>query len=171
MGIGLQQPSGAPAGYDQVYYDSKTGQFMRPNPAYTRKGAMQSKLPYNPASKWIPVGGMNPGQTAYTPPSVDFNALPQQAIPQAQPYVRPNAPTQNTGIGYRPQFDPTFIQQMLAQRFGNQQPNAGVPSVARPTLTPGAAQTYGGYQGQGGLGALRAMSNPAPMGGNTNAPV
>lgn len=89
----------------------------------------------------------------------------------------PTQPTAPTGTGYRPQFDPTFIQQMLAQRFGNNQ-GTGIPTATRPvgppTLTPGATQSYGGYQGQGGLGALRAISNPAPtapVGGNTNASV
>lgn len=157
----------APTGYQMVYFDPKSGQLVQSNPASTKKGMMGSGGKYDPkAPKWIPIGGAY-GQTAYTPPSVDFNALPQQTIPQAQAYMRPNAPAQNIGSGYRPQFDPTFIQQMLAQRFGNQQPNAGIPAITRPagpaTLTPGAAQTYGGIQGQGGLAALRAIANPAPV--------
>jgi len=114
-------------------------------------------------------------------PTIDFNALPSQvptglniygAGTQATPYQRPTQPTAPTGTGYRPQFDPTFIQQMLAQRFGNNQ-SSGIPTATRPagppTLTPRTTQTYGGYQGQGGLGALRAIANPT--GGTTNAPV
>jgi hypothetical protein len=146
------------SGYESVFYDPKTGQMMRTNPEYnqyTRSGPQ-----YIPVSG---IGGLQPGPTAYTPPTVDFNTLPQQTIPQAQPYVRPNAPAQNTGSGYRPQFDSSFIQQMLAQRFGNQQPGAGIPAMARPTgpatLTPGV---FSGT-GQGGLAALRSISGPTPV--------
>ena len=137
--------------------------------------------------KPVPISGFGQTkQTAYTPPSVDFNALPNQtptglqvygAGTQATPYQRPTRPTAPTSTGYRPQFDPTFIQQMLAQRFGNNQ-GSGIPTATRPsgpvTITPAVQQTYGGYQGQGGLGALRAMGNrapAAPVGGTTNAPV
>jgi len=147
------------SGYQTVFYDPKTGQMMRPNPEY----GFGSNVP-----QYIPVkaGGLEPGPTAYTPPAVDFNSLPKQSIAQAQPYVRPNAPAQNTGSGYRPQFDPSFIQQMLAQRFGNQQPNAGVPTMTRPagpaTLTPGATQTYGGAQGPSGLAGLRSIAGGTP---------
>lgn len=147
-----------PNGYQSVVYDPKTGQMMRPNPAYN---GLNQSIP-----QYIPVGGLEPGPTTYTPPAVDFNALPKQTIAQAQPYVRPNAPAQNTGSGYRPQFDPSFIQQMLAQRFGNQQPNAGVPTMTRPTgpatLTPGATQTYGGVQGPSGLAGLRSIAGGTP---------
>jgi hypothetical protein len=156
-----------PQGYQQVYYDPKTGQLMQSNPSYNRFGA-GAGLP-----KFIPVNGQGIGRTTNTPPPVDFNNLPKQQTTQAQPYVRPNAPPQNTSSGYRPQFDPTFIQQMLAQRFGNQQPNAGMPAAVQQTLTPGAQQSYGGFQGQGGLAGLRSLSNPAPMapaGGTQNAP-
>lgn len=141
--------------------------------------------------KPVPISGFGQTkQTAYTPPSVDFNSLPNQvpagiqvygAGTAAMPYQRPTRPTtQPQGTGYRPQFDPTFIQQMLAQRFGNNQ-GSGIPTATRPagpqTITPAVQQTYGGYQGQGGLGALRAMGNrapaapAAPKGGNPNAPV
>ncbi len=159
-------------GYSAVFVDEKTGQLMRPNPNYSSWDRSQPQ--------YIPVGGTGSnvlgrlgGQTTYTPPSVDFNALPRQvpagvqiygAGTAAQPYQRPTRPTAPTGTGYRPQFDPTFIQQMLAQRFGNNQ-GTGIPTAARPTLTPGAVQNYGGVQGQGGLGALRALANPAPTGG------
>ena len=148
---------------------------MKPGSRYFIDPTMGSRS----GSKNQPTGtfGGSFGQTAYTPPAVDFNTLPSQlpaglqvygAGVQAQPYQRPTAPIAPTGMGYRPQFDPTFIQQMLAQRFGNNQ-SAGIPTATRPvgppTLTPGAPQNYGGYQGQGGLGALRALANPAPMGG------
>lgn len=161
-----QQPS-VPAGYQQVYFDTKTGQYMRPNPAYKAYG-VGSKQP-----RYISTGGPGANDTPKTPP-IDFNKLPRQQIEQAQPYVRPNAPTQNTGSGYLPQFDPTFIQQMLAQRFGNQQPNTGMPAAVPQTLTPGAQQSYGGYQGQSGLAGLRSIANPAamaPAGGTYNAPM
>ena len=185
--------------YD-VLYDPKIGyyykepvtdwrQYNSPG-VYVERGRdpYASTMMYSPFGaparyfKNVPISS-NEGQTAYTSPSVDFNALPRQtpagvqiygAGQAATPYQRPTAPPQNTGSGYRPQFDPTFIQQMLAQRFGNNQ-GAGIPTATRPvgppTLTPGATQSYGGYQGQGGLGALRALANPAPVGGNTNAPV
>lgn len=173
MGIAYNQPDSryapaAPSGMNLVYYDPKSGQFMMPNPKATKAGG--GKL--GKEHRFIPVGGTF-GQTTYTPPAVDFNTLPSQlpaglqiygAGSQAQPYQRPTRPTAPTGTGYRPQFDPTFIQQMLAQRFGNNQ-GAGIPTAARPTLTPGAVQNYGGVQGQGGLGALRALANPAPTGG------
>lgn len=184
MGIAMQQPdsryAAAPAaGYSMVYYDAKTGQLMMPNPkAQKGMGGMKGSEP-----RYIPVGSAGAGlfgnNLNSAPPSVDFNALPRQvpagvqvygAGSQAQPYQRPTRPTTPTGTGYRPQFDPTFIQQMLAQRFGNNQ-GAGIPTAARPTLTPGTVQNFGGYQGQGGLGALRAIANPAPAGGNENAPV
>ena len=167
----------APGSIQQVAYNPSTGQFMQPNPEY-------NSLTNRTAPQWIPVSGFGrTGQTAYTPPTVDFNNLPSQ-IPtgvqvygggtQATSYQRPTAPTQPQGTGYRPQFDPTFIQQMLAQRFGNNQ-GSGIPTTTRPagppTLTPGVSQTYGGYQGQGGLGALRAIANSASSGGTTNAPV
>jgi len=163
-------PPQHPKGYQQVYYDPKTGQLMQSNPAYNMYGTGRN-LP-----QYIPVNGQGIGQTTYTPPTVDFNNLPKHSNPQAgtvQPYVRPNAPPQNIGSGYRPQFDPSFIQQMLAQRFGNQQPNAGIPTAVQPTLTPGAQQSYGGFQGQGGLAGLRSIANPAPAapaGGMQNAP-
>lgn len=119
-----------PSGYTQVYYDPKTGQYMQPNPTFNASFhafGIGQKVP-----QYVPINpGGTTGATAYTPPSFDFNSLPQQTIAQAQPYVRPNAPAQNTGSDYRPQFDPTFIQQMLAQRFGMQQPNAGIPTVAQ----------------------------------------
>lgn len=181
MGIGSYQTSSTsrtPTGYTSVFYDANSGQLMMLNPKATKAGG--GKLRNEP--RYIPVGG-NYGQTAYTPPTVDFNNLPNQ-IPAgmqvygtgaaATPYQRPTAPTQPQGTGYRPQFDPTFIQQMLAQRFGNNQ-GTGIPTATRPagppTLTPGVSQTYGGYQGQGGLGALRAIANSASSGGTTNAPV
>lgn len=141
---------------------------MRANPNYGYGISQPQYIPVNNA-------GIAPGPTTYTPPAVDFNTLPKQSAAQAQPYVRPNAPAQNTGSGYRPQFDPTFIQQMLAQRFGA--PQAGIPTVAKPSLTPRATQSYGGYQGPGGLAALRGIAGPAPtapaapMGGTPNAPV
>ena len=162
--LGISQQPRSSNGFEQVFYDPKTGQMMRRNPDSIKGGKAGG------APAFIPVNGLQPGPTTYTPPAVDFNALPQQTIAQAQPYVRPNAPAQNTGSGYRPQFDPSFIQQMLAQRFGNQQPGAGIPTMTRPTgpatLTPGATQTYGGMQGPSGLAGLRSIA-----GGTPNAPV
>lgn len=88
---------------------------------------------------------------------------------QATPYQRPTMPTAPTGTGYRPQFDMSFIQQMLAQRMGGQAPRP----PAAPSLTPGTAQTYGAPQGIGGLAALRgiAVGNVNPTGGTPNAGV
>lgn len=187
----------------QVYYDPSIGYYYREQiPTWEVRNTPGVISELNQSSyggagprfgdkytyyKPVPISGFGQaGQTVYTPPSVDFNKLPNQ-IPAgvqvygagnaATPYQRPTAPAQPQGTGYRPQFDPTFIQQMLAQRFGNNQ-GSGIPTATRPvgppTLTPGAPQTYGGYQGQGGLGALRAMGNQAPaapVGGNPNAPV
>ena len=159
-------------GYSTVYYDHMTNQFVQVNPNYVSWDRSQPQyVPLNNS-----VVGKNKGQTTtYIPPTVDFNKLPSQipagvqvygAGTAAQPYQRPTRPTAPAGTGYRPQFDPTFIQQMLAQRFGNNQ-GTGIPTATRPagppTLTPGAVQNYGGVQGQGGLGALRAIANPAPV--------
>jgi hypothetical protein len=172
MGIALEAMQKEREKAGQLKYDSKTGQFMRYEPNNGFGGFVMGR----DNGKWIPVGGPGFGQTVNTPtPPADFNNLPKQPRVAAQPYVRPNAPTQNTGSGYMPQFDPSFIQQMLAQRFGNQQPNAGMPAAVQQTLTPGAQQTYGGYQGQGqnGLAGLRSLSNPAAMGqmgGTPSAP-
>lgn len=171
-------------GLQQVAYDPTTGQYVTPNPNYTTWGTGRTQ------PQWIPVGSLNNsglGANLNQAPSVDFNALPSQvptglniygAGTQATPYQRPTQPTAPTGTtGYRPQFDPSFIQQMLAQRFGNNQ-GTGIPTTARPvgppTLTPKTTHTYAGFQGEGGLGALRAMGNQAPavpVGGTTNAPV
>ena len=175
-----------------VLYDPKIGYYYRePVTDYRQFNSpgVYSEIvsdPYRGTMMYNPFGGRTEyfrnvpisntfGQTTYTPPSVDFNALPSQlpagiqvygAGQAATPYQRPTRPTMPAETGYRPQFDPTFIQQMLAQRFGNNQ-GAGIPTATRPvgppTLTPGAVQNYGGVQGQGGLGALRALANPAPV--------
>ena len=186
----------------QVYYDPTIGSYYRQPVSVFQKnepGVMSTYSPsgYNQLGQFsagrtgyyrrVPIGD-GFGQTAYTPPTVDFNNLPSQ-IPtgvqvygggtQATSYQRPTAPTQPQGTGYRPQFDPTFIQQMLAQRFGNNQ-GSGIPTATRPagppTLTPGTRNYYPSNPPmQSGLGALQAIGNttsPAPAaGGTTNAPV
>lgn len=154
----------APKGMVSVYYDPKTGQYMQQAPS---SGTSLTGLPWGAGGtpRYVPIT-TTAGQTAYTPkPPVNFNNLPQitptgAGISSGQPYVRPapQAPQ------YTPQFDPTFIQQMMAQRFGNTQPNAGLPAVSGPpTLTPGAQQSYGGIQGQGGLAALRGIAGGTPI--------
>ena len=181
-----------------VYYDPSIGYYYRESvPAWEAKNTpnLISELNDNRSNflggpkylyyKPVPISGFGQsGQTTYTPPTVDFNNLPNQisagmqiygAGAAATPYQRPTAPTQPQGTGYRPQFDPTFIQQMLAQRFGNNQ-GTGIPTATRPagppTLTPGTRDYYPTNQStQGGLGALRAIANSASSGGTTNAPV
>ncbi len=222
-------PSSTPQGYQSVFIDSKTGQLMQRNPAYRDSTVFGVQLDKN-IPQYIPINA-GPGPTAYTPPTVDFNSLPQQTIPQAQAYVRPNGiqpapvppttpaptapttpssggimsrlpsitsfrgadgkinfpafiaamraarnptptptptptpvpstPTQNTGSGYRPQFDPSFIQQMMAQRFGSQQPGAGVPSITQPT-TPSPIPTMPAAQLMRPSGTTGGISSLAP---------
>ena len=152
----VQQPGN---GYQMVYLDPKTGQLMQQNPASVKKSPYGSTTYDRNAPKYIPFGGQI-GQTAYTPkPPVDFNNLPQitptgAGISSGQPYVRPapQAPQ------YTPQFDPTFIQQMMAQRFGNTT-QQGIPA---------ATQLLPPTQGQaGGLATLNASPALGTNIGNT----
>lgn len=182
-----------------VLYDPNIGYYYRENASGPGPGVYSEKY-RNPNPQGaggyafnrtyyrnVPISG--PTQQAATPtaPAVNFNDLPNQTTTglniygagnQAQAYQRPTTPTAPTqGAGYRPQFDMGFVQQMLAQRFGNNQ-GSGLPTMAGPpTHTPGANQSYGGLQGQGGLAALRALGtqNPtgqpaAPVGGTPIAP-
>jgi hypothetical protein len=57
-----------PKGYQQVFYDPKTGQYMAPNPAYNMFGVGRTQPQY------IPINGA--GKSANTPPAIDFNSLP-----------------------------------------------------------------------------------------------
>jgi len=114
MGIAIDAQQRERERSGQVIYDPTTNQFMRYEPPpSTFIGSINS----NRQGRYVPINAPGFGQTTYTPPTVDFNNLPKHANSQSgvpvQPYVRPNAPRQNIGSGYRPQFDPSFIQQML----------------------------------------------------------
>lgn len=144
-----------------------------------RTGAVE--LGYNVMGHWMPYKPPTTQTKTVTQPLVaadrDYQnsspapIIPQNMIPQglqvygagnqATAYQRPTAPTAPIGTGFRPQFDPNFMNQILAQRMGGQ--TARPP--AAPTLTPGASNTYGGYGGIGGLAALRGIS-VGNVGGN-----
>lgn len=166
-----------------VYYDARSGQFYTQaapgtnplaNSAFAGLAAMQARSnPKTPITGPFG-GGSSQGVQTGAPITPTTNYVPAGlqvygAGNVATPYQRPVNPTAPTGAGYRPQFDMSFIQQMLAQRMGGQFPR---PQAA-PTLTPGAVQNYGGYQGIGGLAALRGISagNVNPTGGTPNAGV
>lgn len=155
----------------QVYYDSKSGQYYTQaapgtnplaNSAFAAIAAQQAR---NNPKNYItgPFGGYSqaPQQTAGAPITAPTSYAPQGlqiygAGNVATPYQRPvnPNPVSQAFNGFRPQFDSSFIQQILAQRGQGQ---FARPTGA-PTLTPGAAQNYGGYQGLGGLAALRGIS-------------
>lgn len=165
----------------QVYYDANSGRYYTQaapgtnpfaNTAFATYRAQQANTPRDYIT-----GPFGAGSSQAAQPAAPI--APRSYVPaglqvyggdtQATPYQRPTMPTAPTGTGYRPQFDMSFIQQMLAQRMGGQAPRP----PAAPTLTPGAVQNYGAPQGLGGLAALRGISagNVNPTGGTPNAGV
>lgn len=140
-----------------VYYDAKTGQF------YTvgTQNVMGHPLEWGPRT-YIN-GGDNQSSGLF---GKDLNQGPAKPLPipsyipaglqvygsePVTPAARPTTPVRPDA----PQFDMSFLQQLMAQRA--QQP---APPAGPPTLTPG--QQYGNPAMGGGLAALRAIAGSQP---------
>ena len=161
----------------QVYYDSKTGKYYtlvnygQANDAARRAGQVQFVnqggfnipipmyrqyigAPTNSSSSSSPYGkNLNQGSTKPLPiPSYMPAGLQVYGSEPVTPAARP---TPQTRPGVAPQFDMSFLQQLMTQRA--QQPAA---PAGPPTLTP--RQQYGNPAMGGGLAALRAIAGPQP---------
>lgn len=152
-----------------VYYDAKTGQY------YTvgTQNVMGHILESGPRT-YINGGdnqasglfGKNINQGTTTTPAAIPSYMPAGLQVYGSEPVTPAArPTPQARPGTAPQFDMSFLQQLMAQRA--QQPAPPAPPAGPPTLTPG--QQYGNPAMGGGLAALRAIAGTQPSAPTTPA--
>lgn len=142
----------------QVYYDSAKNQYYTVRTTNMLGHAVEQG-PRNyigsPTDSSSSLYGKNLNQGPTEPLPIPSYMPAGLQVYGSEPVTPAARPTPQTRPGVAPQFDMSFLQQLMAQRA--QQPAA---PAGPPTLTPG--QQYGNPAMGGGLAALRAIAGLQP---------